>query len=65
MKKLIRRLSRVSDSSQYCLLRSDSRSATRTRRSESFRTAKLRLLEALRLGDESGDLQELVNSECL
>ena len=131
MKKLIRRLSRVSDSSQYCLLRSDSRSATRTRRSESFRTAKLRrplsaggvphghlpvyvgeemerfivsaeflnhpvfvnllnksaqeygyeqqgvlripchvlvferVLEALRLGDESGDLQELVNSECL
>ncbi|XP_034679086.1 auxin-responsive protein SAUR71-like [Vitis riparia] len=131
MKKLIRRLSRVSDSSQYCLLRSDSRSATRTRRSESFRTAKLRrplsaggvphghlpvyvgeemerfivsaeflnhpvfvnllnksaqeygyeqqgvlripchvlvferVLEALRLGDEAGDLQELVNSECL
>uniref|UniRef100_A0A5B7AMI4 Putative auxin-induced protein X15 n=1 Tax=Davidia involucrata TaxID=16924 RepID=A0A5B7AMI4_DAVIN len=42
MKQLIRRLSRVADSSQYCLLRSDSRSSSRPRRSDSFRTAKLR-----------------------
>ncbi|CAK9165663.1 unnamed protein product [Ilex paraguariensis] len=41
MKKLIRRLSRVSDSSQYCLLRSEPRSSstTRQRRSESFRAS--------------------------
>ncbi|CAA2960096.1 auxin-responsive SAUR71-like [Olea europaea subsp. europaea] len=36
MKKLIRRLSRVADSSQYCLLRTESRAA-RPRRLESFR----------------------------
>ncbi|PON38536.1 Small auxin-up RNA [Parasponia andersonii] len=43
MKQLIRRLSRVADSSQYCLLRSDSSSTTRSRphRTESFRV-KLR-----------------------
>nr|AMQ09535.1 small auxin up regulated protein [Boehmeria nivea] len=40
MKQLIRRLSRVADSSHYCLLRSDS-SARPAGRSESFR-AKLR-----------------------
>ncbi|KAL0443150.1 UNVERIFIED_CONTAM: Auxin-responsive protein SAUR72 [Sesamum latifolium] len=34
MKKLMRRLSKVADSSQYCLLRSESRAA---RRSESLR----------------------------
>ncbi|WCJ37044.1 SAUR-like auxin-responsive protein family [Euphorbia peplus] len=43
MKQLIRRLSRVADSSQYSLLRSDSQSHSRrcsrsTRRSDSFRT---------------------------
>ncbi|XP_050370080.1 auxin-responsive protein SAUR71-like [Argentina anserina] len=47
MKQLIRRLSRVADSSQYCLLRSTDSSAAgsssaRTRRSESFRVLKLR-----------------------
>ncbi|KAA8523438.1 hypothetical protein F0562_009861 [Nyssa sinensis] len=42
MKQLIRRLSRVADSSQYCLLRSDTWSSSRPRRSDSFRTAKLR-----------------------
>ncbi|XP_022883272.1 auxin-responsive protein SAUR71-like [Olea europaea var. sylvestris] len=36
MEKLIRRLSRVADSSQYCMLRSESRKE-RPRRSESFR----------------------------
>ncbi|KAL2475892.1 Auxin-responsive protein SAUR72 [Abeliophyllum distichum] len=36
MKKLIRRLSRVTDSSQYCLLRSETRAA-RARPTESFR----------------------------
>ncbi|EXB53356.1 hypothetical protein L484_016238 [Morus notabilis] len=43
MKQLIRRLSRVADSSQYCLLRSDSSTAARRapRRTESFRV-KLR-----------------------
>lgn len=44
MKQLIRRLSRVADSSQYTLLRSDSQSR-RPRRADSFRsvaTAKLR-----------------------
>ncbi|XP_062169555.1 auxin-responsive protein SAUR71-like [Alnus glutinosa] len=44
MKQLIRRLSRVADSSQYCLLRSDSnqvRRARQPRRAESFRV-KLR-----------------------
>ena len=42
MKQLIRRLSRVADSSQYCLLRSDSTSTTRRpHRTESFRV-KLR-----------------------
>ncbi|XP_057484883.1 auxin-responsive protein SAUR71-like [Actinidia eriantha] len=41
MKKLIRRLSRVEDSSQYSLLRSDStRSPIQSHRSESFRTGK-------------------------
>ncbi|KAF7834658.1 auxin-responsive protein SAUR71-like [Senna tora] len=38
MKQLIRRLSRVADSSQYTLLRSDSQSR-RPRRAESFRSA--------------------------
>ncbi|VFQ58743.1 unnamed protein product [Cuscuta campestris] len=44
MKKLIRRLSRVADSSQYSLLRSEARAAapSRSRRFESFRTIKLR-----------------------
>lgn len=42
MKKLIRRLSRVADSSTYSLLRSESRSAARPRRTDSFRTLKLR-----------------------
>ncbi|XP_009772845.1 auxin-responsive protein SAUR71-like [Nicotiana sylvestris] len=43
MKKLIRRLSRVADSSSnYSLLRSESRSASRPRRLQSFRTGKLR-----------------------
>ncbi|XP_031115117.1 auxin-responsive protein SAUR71-like [Ipomoea triloba] len=42
MKKLIRRLSRVGDSSQYSLLRSESRAPSRSRRFESFRTIKLR-----------------------
>ncbi|XP_010246428.1 PREDICTED: auxin-responsive protein SAUR71-like [Nelumbo nucifera] len=39
MKQFIRRLSRVADSSQYCLLRSGSRAgvSSRARRSESFR----------------------------
>ncbi|XP_009361828.2 auxin-responsive protein SAUR72 [Pyrus x bretschneideri] len=41
MKQLIRRLSRVADSSQYCLLRSPADAASRPRRSESFRV-KLR-----------------------
>ncbi|CAI9756737.1 unnamed protein product [Fraxinus pennsylvanica] len=36
MKKLMRRLSRVADSSQFCLLRAESRAA-RPRRSGSFR----------------------------
>ncbi|XP_022147859.1 auxin-responsive protein SAUR71 [Momordica charantia] len=39
MKQLIRRLSRVADSSQYCLLRSDSQSATKLRRSRILRSA--------------------------
>ncbi|KAF3626273.1 Auxin-responsive protein SAUR41 [Capsicum baccatum] len=45
MKKLIRRLSRVADSSSnynYSLLRSESRSSSRPRRLQSFRTGKLR-----------------------
>ncbi|XP_062015890.1 auxin-responsive protein SAUR72-like [Rosa rugosa] len=49
MKQLIRRLSRVADSSQYCLLRSSDSTAasgassnSRPRRSESFRVLKLR-----------------------
>ncbi|KAL6553319.1 Auxin-responsive protein saur72 [Orobanche gracilis] len=38
MKKLMRRISKVADSSQYCMLRSDSRSAApRTGRRESLR----------------------------
>ncbi|XP_021828550.1 auxin-responsive protein SAUR71-like [Prunus avium] len=41
MKQLIRRLSRVADSSQYCLLRSADTASSRPRRSESFRV-KLR-----------------------
>ncbi|KAK7271314.1 hypothetical protein RJT34_27101 [Clitoria ternatea] len=45
MKQLIRRLSRVADSSQYTLLRSDSQ--RRRRRSESFRTAKIRRSSAV------------------
>ncbi|KAJ4705811.1 Auxin-responsive protein [Melia azedarach] len=40
MKQLIRRLSRVADSSQYSLLRSDSTQPRRPRRSDPFRTAK-------------------------
>ncbi|XP_050226147.1 auxin-responsive protein SAUR71-like [Mercurialis annua] len=45
MKQLIRRLSRVADSSQYSLLRSDSQTARRcarstTRRGDSFRAAR-------------------------
>ncbi|KAI3408727.1 uncharacterized protein J3R85_020122 [Psidium guajava] len=40
MKSLIRRLSRVADSSQYCLLRSESKAARRApRRAESVRVA--------------------------
>ncbi|KAI6687039.1 hypothetical protein NL676_023867 [Syzygium grande] len=39
MKKLIRRLSRVADSSQYSLLRSDSKAPGRPRRADSFRVA--------------------------
>ncbi|CAK9174985.1 unnamed protein product [Ilex paraguariensis] len=41
MKKLIRRLSRVADSSQYCLLRSESGSSSviYQRRSDSFRVS--------------------------
>ncbi|CAH1420161.1 unnamed protein product [Lactuca virosa] len=43
MKKLIRRLSRVADSSPYFLLRSESRSSpTTARQSQSFRMAKPR-----------------------
>ncbi|PIN19533.1 hypothetical protein CDL12_07789 [Handroanthus impetiginosus] len=37
MKKLMRRISNVADSSQYCLLRSDSSTAARPGRLESFR----------------------------
>ncbi|KAK9181983.1 hypothetical protein WN944_025124 [Citrus x changshan-huyou] len=45
MKQLIRRLSRVADSSQYSLLRSDSTQAARRRprRAESFRALKASL----------------------
>ncbi|KAL9409918.1 hypothetical protein AB3S75_048191 [Citrus x aurantiifolia] len=45
MKQLIRRLSRVADSSQYSLLRSDSTQAARCRprRAESFRALKASL----------------------
>ncbi|KAK3424696.1 auxin-responsive protein SAUR71 [Eucalyptus grandis] len=39
MKRLIRRLSRVADSSQYSLLRSESKAARRPRKAESFRVA--------------------------
>ena len=54
MKKLIRRLSRVADSSQYSLLRSDStRSPIQSHRSESFRTGK-----SLRSKTRSGGVPE-------
>ncbi|KAI8007625.1 Auxin-responsive protein SAUR72 [Camellia lanceoleosa] len=42
MKKLIRRLSRVADSSQYCLLRSETRTPARAYQTESFRSGKFR-----------------------
>ncbi|XP_042520790.1 auxin-responsive protein SAUR71-like [Macadamia integrifolia] len=58
MKQLIRRLSRVADSSQYCLLRSESRAASRNRRSESFRIARDR-----RSGVPQGHLPVYVGEE--
>ncbi|KAF8408660.1 hypothetical protein HHK36_004723 [Tetracentron sinense] len=58
MKQLIRRLSRVADSSQYCLLRSQSRASSRIRRSESFRTTKDR-----RSGVPEGHLPVYVGEE--
>ncbi|KAJ4975644.1 hypothetical protein NE237_000750 [Protea cynaroides] len=54
MKQLIRRLSRVADSSQYCLLRS----GTRNRRSVSFRIARYR-----RSGVPEGHLPVYVGEE--
>ncbi|KAL7216212.1 hypothetical protein ACSBR1_028206 [Camellia fascicularis] len=42
MKKLIRRLSRVADSSQYCLLRFETRTLARAYQTESFRSGKFR-----------------------
>lgn len=51
MKKLIRRLSRVADSSQYTLLRSSTRSsATRPLSSNSFRSLKLRRSSGVPVG---------------
>ncbi|KAL7185732.1 hypothetical protein ACSBR2_027651 [Camellia fascicularis] len=42
MKKLIRRLSRVADSSQYCLLRFETRTLARAYQTGSFRSGKFR-----------------------
>ncbi|KAK1397791.1 Auxin-responsive protein SAUR41 [Heracleum sosnowskyi] len=51
MKKLIRRLSRVADSSQYTLLRSSTRSSTtRPLSSNSFRSLKLRRSSGVPVG---------------
>lgn len=50
MKKLIRRLSRVADSSQYALLRSSTRSSNRPLHSNSFRSLKLRRSSGVPVG---------------
>ncbi|KAK2972019.1 hypothetical protein RJ640_005039 [Escallonia rubra] len=61
MKKLIRRLSRVADSSQYCLLRSETRSADR--RPESFRAAAAKQRRSGRGGVPEGHLPVYVGEE--
>ncbi|KAK3042627.1 hypothetical protein RJ639_000879 [Escallonia herrerae] len=61
MKKLIRRLSRVADSSQYCLLRSETRSAGRWQ--ESFRAAAAKQRRSGRRGVPEGHLPVYVGEE--
>lgn len=65
MKQLIRRLSRVADSSQYCLLRSSDSAASsaRPRRSESFRVLKLRRRRSSETGVPEGHVPVYVGDE--
>ncbi|CAL5335387.1 auxin-responsive protein SAUR72-like [Camellia sinensis] len=55
MKKLIRRLSRVADSSQYCLLRSESKTPSRSGAFDAFR---FRSPSILRSGVRSATVPE-------
>ncbi|XAR56908.1 hypothetical protein NMG60_11037550 [Bertholletia excelsa] len=63
MKKLIRRLSRVADSSQYCLLRSESRTLSRALESESYRTGKVRRSRVRSVAVPEGHLPVYVGEE--